>query len=156
MGVQKLRLSSCAVRGRPGASAYEIAVKHGFVGTEEAWIQSLERHTVPVVYAESSDGAAYVAGIADFPTISVSPEKGKGLQIIFVPKATSASTTPTLSINGGAAVGIRLRGKAESTTDPQNPQIGMAGPRTNWLLRGVPYLMVFCGKYWLVDSYIYE
>lgn len=27
--------------GKPGASAYEIAVKHGFVGTEEEWLASL-------------------------------------------------------------------------------------------------------------------
>lgn len=31
-------------RGVPGLSAYEIAVKHGFVGTEEEWLESLVGH----------------------------------------------------------------------------------------------------------------
>lgn len=29
------------VKGDPGASAYEIAVAHGFVGTEEDWLNTL-------------------------------------------------------------------------------------------------------------------
>ena len=29
------------VRGRDGKSAYEIAVAHGFTGTEEEWLESL-------------------------------------------------------------------------------------------------------------------
>jgi len=28
--------------GEPGKSAYEIAVEHGFVGSEEAWLASLK------------------------------------------------------------------------------------------------------------------
>lgn len=28
--------------GEPGKSAYEIAVEHGFVGTEEEWLESLK------------------------------------------------------------------------------------------------------------------
>lgn len=30
------------IKGPPGASAYQIAVKHGFVGTEEEWLESLQ------------------------------------------------------------------------------------------------------------------
>lgn len=37
-----IRVSSCAVAGRPGLSAYQLAVINGFVGTEEEWIASLK------------------------------------------------------------------------------------------------------------------
>lgn len=36
-----LKMSSCAVTGKPGLSAYEIAVADGFEGTEEEWLASL-------------------------------------------------------------------------------------------------------------------
>ena len=35
------------VGGKDGASAYEIAVAHGFKGTEEAWLASLKGETGP-------------------------------------------------------------------------------------------------------------
>ena len=38
-GLQQLR--SCAVRGRPGKSAYELALDNGFSGTEAQWLASL-------------------------------------------------------------------------------------------------------------------
>ena len=38
-GLQQLR--SCAVRGRPGKSAYELALDNGFSGTEAEWLASL-------------------------------------------------------------------------------------------------------------------
>ena len=31
--------------GKDGASAYEIAVKNGFIGTEEEWLESLNGYT---------------------------------------------------------------------------------------------------------------
>lgn len=37
-----IRLASCAVAGRPGLSAYQLAVLNGFVGTEEEWLASLK------------------------------------------------------------------------------------------------------------------
>ena len=38
----RLRVQSCAVAGRPGASAYEIAVLNGYSGTQEQWLASLK------------------------------------------------------------------------------------------------------------------
>lgn len=38
--------------GADGASAYEVAVSNGFVGTEQDWLDSLEE---PVPYAEAID-----------------------------------------------------------------------------------------------------
>lgn len=37
-----LRVRSCAAEGRPGASAYELAVRNGFDGTEAEWLASLK------------------------------------------------------------------------------------------------------------------
>lgn len=42
IGTQKLFAGSCAVRGRPGKSAYEVAVDNGYTGTEEEWLASLK------------------------------------------------------------------------------------------------------------------
>lgn len=42
IGAQKMFVSSCAVRGRPGKSAYEVAVAAGFEGTEAEWLASLK------------------------------------------------------------------------------------------------------------------
>lgn len=42
IGAQKMFVSSCAVRGKPGKSAYEVAVAKGFEGTEAEWLASLK------------------------------------------------------------------------------------------------------------------
>lgn len=41
IGSQKIFAGSCAVRGRPGKSAYEVAVDNGYTGTELEWLDSL-------------------------------------------------------------------------------------------------------------------
>lgn len=41
IGAKKTFVSSCAVRGKPGKSAYDVAVDNGFEGTEEDWLDSL-------------------------------------------------------------------------------------------------------------------
>lgn len=38
---EAMSLRSCAVAGRPGKSAYELAVALGFAGTEAEWLASL-------------------------------------------------------------------------------------------------------------------
>ena len=45
-------------KGEPGDSAYEIAVKHGFTGTEEEWLASLAAEAAPAQSAASLAGAA--------------------------------------------------------------------------------------------------
>ena len=37
-----LMLSGCEISVSNGKSAYEIAVEHGFTGTEEEWLESLK------------------------------------------------------------------------------------------------------------------
>lgn len=45
-------------KGAPGDSAYEIAVKHGFTGTEEEWLASLSAEAAPAQAAASLAGAS--------------------------------------------------------------------------------------------------
>ena len=40
--INRLKVVSCAVAGRPGLSAYQIAVLNGYTGSEEQWLASLE------------------------------------------------------------------------------------------------------------------
>ena len=67
----------------------------------------------------------------------------------------NASNAPTLRLNGGEIIPLRLRaprnqGYNDDTPDATQPiWIGA-------LMRGVPYTLTFCGKYWLVDSMIYS
>ncbi|WP_210482793.1 sialate O-acetylesterase [Microvirga antarctica] len=69
-------------RGLPGKSAYEIALDHGFVGTEAEWLASLggTAHGVPPgglsgqVLAKSSD-ADFSAAWIDPPTGSAAPSQ---------------------------------------------------------------------------------
>lgn len=46
------------MKGESGASAYEIAVEHGFVGTEEEWLESLKANVSLVV--DEENGACIV------------------------------------------------------------------------------------------------
>ena len=44
------------LKGDTGDSAYEIAVKHGFVGTEEEWLESLKGDVTGELGLEVIDG----------------------------------------------------------------------------------------------------
>ena len=54
---------SCAVAGRPGKSAYELAVENGFSGTEAEWLASLVGAAGPAG-AAGATGPAGPAGAA--------------------------------------------------------------------------------------------
>ena len=41
-GKGEYKLNIAGGRGRDGKSAYEVAVEHGYVGTEEEWLESLK------------------------------------------------------------------------------------------------------------------
>lgn len=160
-------------------SAYAIAVEHGYRGTVEEWLGSLKGEqgqqgkqgpqgktgetTLPVARAESSDGIAYAATDSGsgcvLPVVSSanSDEQisvvGKGRQIVFIPWVKNQNDAPTLQLNGGEVIQIRMRA-------PKNQGIGDSAPDATLpvpvgaLMRGVPYTLTFCGKYWLVDSQI--
>lgn len=115
--------------------------------------------TLPVARASSGDGIAYTATGDGLPTVSVADNSlqisavGKGRQIVFIPWLKNASNAPTLQLNGGEIIPIRLRAPRNQGSNDQAPDATLPVP-VGALMRGVPYTMTFCGKYWLVDSQI--
>jgi hypothetical protein len=65
-------------KGDPGKSAYEIAVEHGYVGTEEQWLESLRGPAGAdgATGATGPQGPQGVSGGILFPTMNFDPETG--------------------------------------------------------------------------------
>lgn len=114
---------------------------------------------LPVARTSSADGIAYTATGDGLPTVSVADNwsqisaVGKGRQIVFIPWVKNASNAPTLRLNGGEIIPLRLRAPQTQNNDDQSPEATLPVP-VGALMRGVPYTLTFCGKYWLVDSHI--
>ena len=68
------------VQGIQGWSAYEVAVKHGFVGTEEEWVQSLKQPALDAA-AEALDAKAQVEAtekaVKEAESLRVTAEQGR-------------------------------------------------------------------------------
>ena len=115
--------------------------------------------SLPIARANSEDGIAYTATGEDLPEVRAGngaeqiSHKGKGRQIIFVPDMTNTTNAPMLEIGENGRIDIRLRAPQNQSTDEQSPDATLPVP-AGALMRGVPYTMTFCGKYWLVDSQI--
>ena len=65
-------------KGDPGESAYQIAVDHGFVGTEEEWLQSLKGQTgaTGATGPQGPQGEPGVSGGMLFPVMDFDAETG--------------------------------------------------------------------------------
>lgn len=118
---------------------------------------------LPVTKRTGNDGDNYTATDEDsgtvLPVVSVANSvdhisaEGKGRQIVFIPYETNMTNSPTLQINGGQVIPIRMRAPKNQGSDESSPDATLPVPG-GALMRGVPYTMTFCGKYWLVDSQI--
>lgn len=68
------------MQGVQGWSAYEVAVKHGFVGTEEEWVQSLKQPALDAA-AEALDAKAQVEAteqaVKEAEALRVTAEQGR-------------------------------------------------------------------------------
>lgn len=68
------------MQGIQGWSAYEVAVKHGFVGTEEEWVQSLKQPALDAA-AEALDAKAKVEAteqaVKEAESLRVTAEQGR-------------------------------------------------------------------------------
>lgn len=109
-----------------------------------------------IAHAGSKDGASYNADGTALPSVEPGTggmHTGKGTQILFIPYLQNTVEDPTLSLNGGAAVPIRLRAAKNQSTNDTSPSATVPVP-VGALMRGVPYTMTFCGLYWLIDSHI--
>jgi hypothetical protein len=65
-------------KGDPGESAYQIAVEHGYVGTEEEWLASLHGATGATgpQGPQGAQGEPGVSGGMLFPVMNFNPEDG--------------------------------------------------------------------------------
>ena len=123
----------------------------------------LSMPALPIARGTSADGIAYTAtddaSGTVLPTVSVADNDnqisavGKGRQIVFVPMLTNNAIAPTLQLNDGEIIPIRLRAPTNRGSSDQSPDATLPVP-AGALMRGVPYTLTFCGKYWLVDSQI--
>lgn len=93
-----------------------------------------------VATASSSDGVAYTATVDGITALY------SGLTVVITPATVSASTTPTLNLNGLGATGIRRRLSNLAST----PQSGYA---STWLTANKAFLLVYDGTYWIVDGF---
>lgn len=146
-------------------TAYGLAKQYGFEGTEKEFLESLvgqpgqpgkigpqgpAGNGTKMFYGESQDGIIYTITDENAPKVapgSGGSHVGKGQQLVFVPRRNSESRSPAIRINEGARVEIRMR-----KSDALSAELSSAG----YLKAGVPYLMTFCGLYWLIDSWVYE
>lgn len=119
----------------------------------------LSMPALPIARGTSADGIAYTATGDWLPTMSVADNNnqisavGKGRQIVFIPTKKNLTIYPTLQINGGEIIPLRLRAPRNQGSNDQSPDATLPVP-VGALMRGVPYTLTFCGKYWLVDSQI--
>ena len=123
----------------------------------------LSMPALPIARGTSADGIAYTAtddaSGTVLPTVSVADNAnqiaavGKGLQIVFIPTEKNLTNDPTLQLNDGEIIPIRLRAQKNQGSNDQSPDATIPVP-VGALMTGVPYTMTFCGKYWLVDSQI--
>ena len=135
-----------------------------YQGSVEGALEAiLSMPALPIARGISSDGIAYTAtddaSGTVLPTVSVADNAnqiaavGKGRQIVFVPMLTNNTIAPTLQLNDGKIIPIRLRAPKNQGSNDQSPDATLPVP-AGALMRGVPYTLTFCGKYWLVDSQI--
>lgn len=92
-----------------------------------------------IVTATSDDGVAYVATVSNITSLAV------GASFIMIPGKTSASTTPTINVNGLGAKYIRRR----LSNLPSSLQAGYAA---NWLPLNKPFRLIYDGTAWIVEG----
>lgn len=133
---------------------YKLGIPQGPKGDTGGTSLPIARAYVP----EGPDDAYTATG--DFlPTVSVAnndeqiPAVGKGLQIVFIPMIANKTESPKLRLNDGEVIPIRMRWYTNKGTDESVPE-ATTNVEVGSLMRGVPYTLTFCGKYWLVDSQI--
>lgn len=91
---------------------------------------------VPIAIAESSDGITYTATVDGINALSA------GQLVVFLSSKVSASTAPTLDVNGLGAKTIKRRLSGMSSTTA-------SGLVNNWLFANKPQLLMYDGTYWI-------
>lgn len=81
--INRLKVVSCAVAGRPGLSAYQIAVLNGYTGSEEQWLASLkgDKGDTGAVGQNGTNGKDGTNGIIWYSSTNPSNMTGGGYYI---------------------------------------------------------------------------
>lgn len=88
----------------------------------------------------TGDGSAYIASVPSITALTV------GASFIMIPHVMSASTTPTLDVNGLGAKEIKRR-LSNLATSLQ------AGYTDTWLATGRPFRVTYDGAAWIVEGH---
>lgn len=91
-----------------------------------------------IVPAESTNGTDYIAAVDGVSALYT------GLSFMIIPQAESASTAPTLDVNGLGAKNIRRRASNSTGTT-------VASSGADWLSEGKPIRVTYDGTYWVAD-----
>lgn len=126
------------------ATATELNYMDGVTSSVQTQLDTLNGNinssSIQTASATSTDGIAYTATIKNVTSLYV------GLAIFFVPNTTSASTTPTLNVNGLGAKNIRRKlsmGTASTSV----------GQQVTWFYAGRPSLLVYDGTQWIAEDF---
>ena len=92
-----------------------------------------------VVTAASTDGVAYTATVPGITSLIA------GVSFIMIPGKVSASTQPTLNVNGLGAKSIRRRLSSIATGV-------QAGYTATWLAVNIPFRVTYDGTQWIVEG----
>lgn len=136
-GVTKLSSStsstSTSLAATPSAvkQAYDLAA-----GKADA---THYHNSTEIITASSSDGVAYTATVPSITALTA------GVSFIMVPGVVSASTAPTLNVNGLGAKTIRRRLSSLATSV-------QAGYTATWLAANSPFRVVYDGTQWIVEG----
>ena len=103
------------------------------------WLYLDEVGYINTLDGESTNGSAYTGTTLGF----TSDELYVGCHIIFVPKVTSTSTTPTLKVGNTPATGIRM-------AQPDGAGVSNL-PSAGYLVANTPYSLVYNGTYWVLN-----
>lgn len=87
----------------------------------------------------SGDGSAYAATVPGITSLTA------GVSFIMIPHVVSASTAPTLNVNGLGAKTIRRRLSSLSTSV-------QAGYTSAWLSANTPFRVTYDGTQWVVEG----
>lgn len=96
---------------------------------------SIDANTI--VAATSTDGETYEATVNNMSELVI------GKVITIIPSMTSASTAPTLNVNGLGAKGIKRRMSGLSS-------MSASGYASTWLYVDKPQMVMYDGDYWIV------
>lgn len=126
-----------------GVSAYSALPFSDFgfanIDLSNITIDGMENKIDKVVTASSTDGKTYTATVDGLSELYV------GLRLTIIPDINSASTTPTLNVNGLGAYNIQC------LIDGYYTGYYTSGPYTSWLRASKPVVVFWTGSVWVTD-----